>query len=104
MSIWMLIILGGLVTYFTRLSFIALYGKIRFPDWLHRSLKYVPCAVLTAIILPEILFSSGHLDLSIGNVRLVAGSLAVLIAFLTRNTMITISSGMIILWLLEFLR
>jgi branched-subunit amino acid transport protein len=37
------------------------------------------------------------------NLRLVAGLLAAVIALKTRNVLITIASGMVILWILQFL-
>lgn len=101
MSIWIIMILGGLATFLTRLSFILMHGRKQFPHWLQRSLNYVPPAVLTAIIVPEILLHSGQIDISFNNSRLLAGILAILISYLTRSTLITILFGMIALWLLQ---
>ena len=46
MNLWLALLLGGLLTYLLRLSFIALSGR-EFPTWLERSLRFVPPAVLT---------------------------------------------------------
>ncbi len=73
MILWLTILLAGVATFATRLSFIQLYGRRTFPDWLARSLRFVPPAVLTAIIIPELLVHDGGLDLSFGNFRLLAG-------------------------------
>jgi len=104
MNIWLVMVIGGLLTFLTRLSFILLHGKMSFPKWLERSLKYVPPAVLTAIIFPELLINAGKLDLSPGNDRLISGVLAILVALTTRNTLVTILSGMAALWLLQAVR
>ena len=46
-------VLGMLVlTFGIRLSFLVFGHRLRFPDCLQRSLRYVPAAVLTALIVP----------------------------------------------------
>lgn len=101
MKLWLVFLIGGLLTYLTRLSFIALSGKVAFPDWLQRSLRYIPTAVLSAIIFPELLIRSGELDLTISNDRLIAGLLAALVGWKTRNTLLTIVVGMVSLLVLQ---
>ena len=104
MNIWLVMIAGGLLTFATRLSFILLIGRGDMPAWLRRGLHYVPIAVLTAIIIPELLLHSGSLDLSLGNSRLLAGLLAIAVAFTTRSALLTILVGMIALLGLETLQ
>jgi len=101
MNIWPVVLVGGLLTFLIRLSFILLIGQRQVPSWLQRSLRYVPPAVLTAIILPEMLVHGDHLDLSFGNARLLAGVLAALVAWRTRSAVLTILIGMIAVWLLQ---
>lgn len=104
MRLWLVMIIGGLLTYLIRLSFIALSGKVEFPAWLQRSLRYVPPAVLSAIIFPEILAHTGKLDLTLTNDRLIAGILAALVGWKTHNTLLTIVVGMASLLLLQAIR
>ena len=101
MNIWLVMIIIGVITFLTRLSFIALQDKLQMPAIISRSLKYVPTAVLTAIIVPEILLTSGSLDISFGNARLFAGILAGLVAWRTKNVFLTILVGMLALWLVQ---
>ncbi len=101
MNIWLVMIIIGVITFLTRLSFIALQDKLQMPAIISRSLKYVPTAVLTAIIVPEILLTSGSLDISFGNARLFAGILAGLVAWRTKNVFLTILVGMLTLWLVQ---
>lgn len=101
MSLWLIIILGGLITFAIRLSFILFWGRLNVPDWLQRALRFVPPAVLTAIIFPELLIRNGSLDVSITNPRLVAGAIAILVGLKTRNMILTILVGMAALWLLQ---
>ncbi len=103
MNLWILLILGGLATYLMRLSFIALFGRIAIPLWLQRSLRYVPPAVLSAIVFPELIVRQGKVDLSVGNERLIAGVVAALVAWRTRNALWTILAGMAVLYMLQFL-
>ncbi len=100
-SIWVIIVGGMVVTYAIRLSFIALVPQERLPDLFRRSLRYVPPAVLAALITPELIRPEGPYDISLGNHRLLAGVVAALIAWRSRNTWLTIATGMIMLWLLS---
>jgi branched-subunit amino acid transport protein len=93
-KIWLILIIAGLLTFATRLSFIALLGRLNVPNWVQRALRYVPPAVLTAIIFPELLVANGALNLSPANPRLIAGILAALVAWRTKNIVLTILVGM----------
>jgi branched-subunit amino acid transport protein len=66
-------------------------------------LRFVPIAALTAIITPELLIQQGALNLSVLNTRLIAGAVASLVAYKTRNVLVTIVVGMLVLWLLNAL-
>lgn len=99
MSLWLTILLAGLLTFGTRLSFILLLDRIKVPDWFRRGLRYVPAAVLSAIILPELATRNNALELSGRNPQLWAGALAVLVAWRTKNMLLTILAGMAA-WLL----
>jgi len=99
-TVW-LVILGGMVaTYLTRLSFIELIPTERVPQFLRRGLKYIPPAVLSAILLPELVMLDGSFELAFSNHRLVAGIIAALVAWRLKNTWLTIATGMVALWLL----
>ena len=100
MTAWLIVIGMGVVTYLIRLSLIALLGRIDVPPIVQRALRFVPPAVLSAIIFPELLSPGGSLDISLGNVRLLAGILAALVAWRTRNVLLTIAVGMAALWIL----
>ncbi|MEN4010467.1 MAG: AzlD domain-containing protein [Chloroflexota bacterium] len=99
---WLIIVLAGLLTFAIRLSFIALHGRWQPPALFQRALRYVPPAVLSAIILPEMLLQDGQMLLSPLNPRLLAGIVAILIAWRTRSTLLTILAGMLALYLLQW--
>jgi len=100
-NIWLAMVLGGLLTFGMRFSFIYLFGRFEVPETIQRALRFVPPAVLSAIVFPELLIHSGNLDLSFGNTRLLAGIVAIVVAFFTKNTLLTILAGMIALLLLQ---
>ncbi len=103
MNIWLVMILGGLITFGMRFSLIYLFGKFEIPETLRKALHYVPPAVLSAIIFPELLIRNGALDLSLGNTRLLAGIVAIATAWFSRNTLLTILVGMAALFLFQWL-
>ena len=101
MNVWLLLICMGLVTYAIRLSLIVLIGRVNLPPIIQWALCLVPPAVLSAIIFPELLMPAGTLNLSFGNLRLLAGALAAAVAWRTRNVLLTIGVGMVALWVLQ---
>jgi len=97
------ILIGGmaLVTFAVRYPVLALLGKIPMPEPIFRALKYVPPAVLTAIILPLVILNKDKgnvLDLSFTNHYLIAGIVAALVAWRSKNLLLTIILGMLALW------
>jgi branched-subunit amino acid transport protein len=100
-SWWPALLAAGLLTFLVRLSFIALLGRVEMPRLLARALRFVPAAVLTAIIVPELLVRGGALDVSLGNLRLLAGLVATGVALRSRSVPLTIASGMGALWILQ---
>lgn len=103
MNIWLVMLLGGLITFAMRFSLIYLLAEGRFqvPETMRKALHYVPPAVLSAIIFPELFFHDGMLNASLGNTRLLAGLVAIVVAWFSKNTLITIIAGMIALLLLQ---
>lgn len=103
LKLWAVILAVGAINYLSRLSFIAFFAQRSMPKLLARALKYVPAAMLTALILPMIVESRAEgFDFSSSKVpaALVAGA----VAFFTRNTLATLAAGMLSLWLLQWLR
>ena len=101
MNIWLVMLLGGLITFGIRFSLIYLFGRLYIPETLRQALRYVPPAVLSAIVFPELFLQEGTWNLSLENTRLLAGLIAILVAWISRNTLITIVAGMLALFLLQ---
>ena len=79
-------------------------SKVTLPPPVLEALKFIPPAVLSAIIAPAVLQPQGSLDLSFSNAYLIAAIAAALIAWRTKNLLLTIVLGMAIFlgwqWLL----
>jgi branched-subunit amino acid transport protein len=105
-NIWLVMLLGGLITFGMRFSLIYLLAEGRFhiPDAMRRALHYVPPAVLSALIFPALFLPDNVLDLSLDNHYLLAGLLAILVAWFSKNTLLTIVAGMLALFFLQLLR
>lgn len=103
MKIWLIMVAAGLITYLLRLSFIQLFGLIKISPRVTRALRFVPAAVFSAIIFPELLMPDGALTLTWKNSHLLAGALAVVIAWKTRSVVWTILGGMMTLLVLQYL-
>lgn len=102
MSIWVIIVIVGLATYLIRLSFIGILGRVGVPAYIERPLRFVAPAVLAAIAIPELVAPAGTIDLTFDNLRLVAGIIAIAVAWKTRAMGPTIAAGMVSLWLLDW--
>jgi branched-subunit amino acid transport protein len=101
MTLWLVMTCAGVVTFAIRYSFIGAAGRIDAPDWFVRMLRFVPVAALSALVWPDLLLADG--TISFAGPRLVAGLIAAAIAWRTRNILLTIASGMLALWLLQWL-
>ena len=104
MTLWLAILGMALVTIMLRASLLLLPEGAMLPPLLRRALRYVPAAVLTAIWTPELVMHGGAPDLSPANVRLLAGVVAIAVAWRFRLTYLTIAAGMVALHLFSLLR
>jgi branched-subunit amino acid transport protein len=103
MKLWLTILGAGVITFAIRLSFILLLERLDVPDWFRRSLHYVPAAVLTAILVPELAYWNGSLNLSLQNPQLLSGALAILVAWRTKNVVLTLVAGLAAFFILSAL-
>jgi branched-subunit amino acid transport protein len=103
MTLWYTIAGMALVTYFARSSFLLLPSGVETPAWLRRALRYVPAAVLTAIWAPELALQKEVISLTLNNERLLAGLVAIAVAWRFHATFVTIVSGLLALHLFDWL-
>ena len=103
LALGVLIVGMGVVTYAIRVSLILLLGRLNVPPLVQRALRFVPPAVLSALIVPELLMPGGTVMFSLGNPRLLAGVLAGAVAWKSKNILLAIAVGMVALWTLQAL-
>jgi branched-subunit amino acid transport protein len=102
-----LIFLGmSLATYFTRYSMIAALGGKGSRETskrallLERWLRYLPPAILAALVVPEVLAPHGRLEIGLALWATLIGGI---VAWRTRNALWTVLVGMVAYWLLRLL-
>ncbi len=100
-SIWLTMAVAGLLTFLIRFSFMGLLARWQPPSWIKRALRFVPPAVLAAIVLPELLVKDGMFTPM--SPRLLAAIAAGAVAFLSRKAVLAILAGMAVLLVLQAL-
>jgi len=101
---WVVIVVVGVLNYASRLSFIALFAHVEMPSFVARALRFVPATMLTAIVVPSIVFvEPGTLSFSYTNAKLDAALVAALVAWRTKNATVTMVTGMVALWIAQWL-
>jgi branched-subunit amino acid transport protein len=101
-TIWITIFTLAIGTYLLRFSFLGLIGDRTLPLWLKRLLRYVPVAVLPAMVAPMVAWPSatgGETDPA----RLSAALVTLLIAAISRSLLAAIIGGMTTLYVLQYI-
>lgn len=93
-TLWLTLLCAGLLTLMIRLSFILFFGKRAIPPLLLRAFRFVPVTVLSALILPDMLLTKGTIAIGLSNFRLLAGGIALIVAWRTKNVLLTLLAGM----------
>ena len=97
---WTTIVISGIITFSLRFSTIYKVTNSRTPAWLENILKYVPTSVLSVLIFPEIFLNESNTLEILNNPKILAASTALLVTILTKSIIITIITGMSVLWAL----
>jgi len=103
MNIWVLIISVSLLSFLLKGSFLIFGSKLTLPASFDRIFRYIPAAVLSALVGPAFVKNDGVVDYSFSNPYLIAGLIAIVIAFRTKSILATLITGMVSLWLLRWL-
>lgn len=99
MNEFVLIIGMALATMATRIPVLWWLSLHPLSPSLARALKYVPLAVLSAIIAPIIFLADDKLALQLNNAPLAASLVAIIVSWRTRSLLLTIVIGMAALFL-----
>jgi len=101
LKLWLVIVAVGALNFASRLSFIAFFANRTMPPLLARALRYVPAAMLTALVVPMVLVVGPGLEAASVNPRIPAALVAAVVAWFTRSTLATLAAGMVTLWVLQ---
>ena len=99
---WLSIITAGVLTYFTRMTMIALVSRDMLGDRIKAVLAYVPSAVFPAIIFPAIFINDYGSFIEMNDPKIFAAIVAIIVGYFSRNVIATILSGLISYWIILF--
>ncbi len=88
---------------FIKGMFLCFVPQSKLPPFFARSFRYIPPAVLAALVAPSILYIRSAGGLNISPVKIAAGAFAFGVAIMTRSILATIAAGMVLLWLFSCL-
>lgn len=102
MALILSVVIIGALTYLMRAVFIV-PSSLSLPPSVERALRFVPAAALTALVVPDLVGHNGALVLTLANPRLIAGIVALVVAWRTRRVAFTLIAGMAVFWALSAL-
>jgi len=97
--IWFVMILTGLINFIFRISMFSGIRNIQLPLSLNRYVVYVPTSLLSAIIASSLISFDGQ-EVLYEAEKLVAASIAVIFAYLTKSVSATLVAGLITIWIM----
>tara|TARA_Y100001970_G_scaffold282259_1_gene394753 strand:+ start:16201 stop:16518 length:318 start_codon:yes stop_codon:yes gene_type:complete len=103
MSIWISIIIAGLINYLTRLGSVLIINPKKMSYKTKKILNYVPSAVFPAIIFPAIFLNQENQLSHYSDPKVISIIIAFIVGILSKNLVITILSGLIAFWTIIFL-
>ena len=99
---WLSIIIAGILTYFTRMTMIALVSRDMLGNRIKAVLSYVPSAVFPAIIFPSIFINDYGSFIEANDPKIFAAIVAIIVGYFSKNVIATILSGLISYWIILF--
>lgn len=105
MTVWdNIIILVGMfsVTFGIRFILFARADRVVMPAFIEKALKFVPVAVLTAIITPMIFMPNQQMDLSLSNSWLLGALAALFVGLWRQQQLLTILVGVVVFFLAKY--
>ena len=105
MTLWQgFFILFGMffVTFGVRFVLFARADKVVMPAFIEKALKFVPVAVLTAIITPMTLMPNQHIDISLTNPWLLGALAAFVVGIWRQQQLLTILVGVLVFFVAKY--
>jgi branched-subunit amino acid transport protein len=91
----------AIISLVTRGFFILPSREVPIPGWLQRGLRYAPVAALTAVVVPEVIMTQGHLIDTWQDARIYAAAAGAAWFFWRRGILGTIVTGTAVLLVLR---
>ena len=96
---WLSITIAGIITYFTRMTMVAIINRNMLSENVKKVLNYVPSAVFPAIIFPGVFFNDYGTFVEINDPKIFGALTAIAVGLFSKNIIATISAGLISYWL-----
>ena len=96
------IVIAGILTYFTRMTMIALVDRDLLGDKIKAVLEYVPSAVFPAIIFPAIFINDYGAFIEMNDPKIFGAIVAIIVGYFSKNVIATIFSGLLSYWIIIF--
>ena len=100
---WLSIIIAGIVTYFARMTMVALVSRDMLGDRIKAVLAYVPSAVFPAIIFPGVFINDYGTFIEMNDPKIFGALVAIIVGYFSRNVIATILSGLFSYWIIIFI-
>jgi branched-subunit amino acid transport protein len=100
---WLSIIIAGIITYFTRMTMVALVSRDMLGDRIKAVLSYVPSAVFPAIIFPGVFIDDYGAFIEMNDPKIFGALVAIIVGYFSRNVIATILSGLFSYWIIIFI-
>tara|TARA_B100001996_G_scaffold301023_1_gene241512 strand:+ start:866 stop:1183 length:318 start_codon:yes stop_codon:yes gene_type:complete len=100
---WLSIIIAGIVTYFARMTMVALISGDMLGDKIKAVLAYVPSAVFPAIIFPGVFINDYGTFIEMNDPKIFGALVAIIVGYFSRNVIATILSGLFSYWMIIFI-
>ena len=100
---WLSIIIAGIVTYFARMTMVALVSRDMMGDKIKAVLAYVPSAVFPAIIFPGVFINDYGTFIEMNDPKIFGALVAIIVGYFSRNVIATILSGLFSYWIIIFI-
>ena len=103
MTIWISILIAGIINYLTRIGSVLLIKPEKLNESTKKILGYVPSAVFPAIIFPAVFLNETNTIVQINDPKIIGFFVAIVIGYISKNIISTIIAGLISYWIVIFL-
>ena len=100
---WPVIFFLAIGTFAIRASIISISHRVTISPRQREIFSFIPAAIFPAIVTPMVVFHHGQVAWLDGNERAVVLLLATILCFFTRNMLVIVGFGLIVLYVLKLI-